>query len=120
MKYFSAAVIKKYGVDSLKKELRHLNNLLSKHIAPKVTHSLGQSFRGVGTFGHDSDGNYEKKSLYQFMDRENVVYYFSLYYSDNDPVAFIKYYESENLQEGGITANTTPGSNASTLVAILL
>ena len=100
MKYFSAAVIKKYGVDSLKKELGHLNNLLSKHIAPKVTHSLGQNFRGVGTFGHDSDGNYEKKSLYQFMDRENVVYYFSLYYSDKDPVAFIKYYESENLQEG--------------------
>jgi hypothetical protein len=97
LQYFSTGVIKKYGTDSLKKELKYLGILLSKYPAPKVTYSLGQNFRGIGTFGHDSDGKYEKKSLYQFMDKGNVVYYFSLYYSDNEPVTTIKYYYSKNF-----------------------
>jgi len=99
MKYFSTGVIKKYGADSLKKELKYLNTLISKYPAPKVTYSLGQNFRGIGTFGHDSEGKYEKKSLYQFLDNGNVIYYFSLYYSDNEPIAKIKYFDSENFQE---------------------
>lgn len=99
LKYFSTGVTKKYGTDSLKKELKYLNTLLSKYPDPKITYSLGQNFRGIGTFGHNSEGKYEKKSLYQFMDKNIVVYYFSLYYSDTEPVATIKYYDSENFQE---------------------
>jgi len=99
LKYFSTDVTKKYGTDSLKKELKHLSTLLSKYPAPKITYSLGQNFRGIGTFGHDSEGRYEKRSLYQLMDKDSVVYYFSLYYSDIEPVATIKYYDSENFQE---------------------
>jgi hypothetical protein len=99
LKYFTAEAIKKYGLDSLKKELKYLATLFSKYKSPKATYLLGQNFRGVGTFGHDSEGKYEKKSLYQFMDGGNVKYYFALYFNDNEPVTSIKYYDSENFQE---------------------
>jgi hypothetical protein len=99
MKFFSASVINKYGTDSLKKELKYLNNLLSKNPHPQVTFSLGQNFQGIGTFGHNSDGNFEKKSLYQFMDKDSVIYFFTLYYNDKEPTALIKFFDSEDLTE---------------------
>ncbi len=99
LKFFSSSVVSKYGKVNLQKELKRLNKLFLKYPTPVNTPSLGQSFRGVGSFGHDNDGNFEKKSLYQFMNKGNVVYYFSLYYSDKEPVGIIKYYDSEELTD---------------------
>jgi len=99
LQFFSSSVVSKYGKDSLQKELKILNKLFLKYPNPVNTPSLGQSFHGVGSFGHDNDGSYEKESLYQFMDKGEVVYYFSLYYSDKEPVGLIKYYNSEELTD---------------------
>jgi len=100
MMFFSASLVTKYGTDVLEKELQKLNKLFSKYPAPTNSQSIGQSYQGVGTFGHDNDGSYEKKSLYQFMDKkENVIYFFTLYYSDKEPVTTIKYYDSADLND---------------------
>lgn len=98
--FFSYVVTNKYGIDGLRNELKKLNKFFKKYPNPKNTVSFGKSSYGVGTFGHDNDGDYEKQSLYQFMKKKgNVKYYFSLYYSDKEPVGVIKYYDSEDLAD---------------------
>lgn len=99
MTFFSSSVISKYGTDNLQNELKKLNGLFNKYSNVKNTVSLGKSFNGVGTFGHDNDGNYEKSSVYQFYKRKDVAYYFTLYYSDNEPMGIIKYYVSKDLSD---------------------
>jgi hypothetical protein len=99
LNFFSPLLIKKYGADSLNKEIQHLTNLFSKFPAPKQTITIGGSFHGVGTFGHDVDGRFEKQSLYQFISKDRIVYHFTLYYTDKDPVALIKFFDSTNLTD---------------------
>jgi hypothetical protein len=99
LNFFSPALLKKYGDDRLKREIHHLTNLFSKFPDPKQTISIGGSFQGVGTFGHDADGRFEKQSLYQFKSKDSIVYYFTLYYTDKDPVTLIKFFDSPNLTD---------------------
>jgi hypothetical protein len=83
----------------LKKETQHLTNLLAEYPNPKITFSLGKSFQGIGSFGHDTVGQFEKQSLYQFMSNDSIVYNFTLYYSDQHPVMLIKFFDSPTLTD---------------------
>ncbi len=96
--FFSPAVYNKFGIDSLKSELKNLHELLLKYPNPENRETVGKSLNGVGTFGHDNDGDYERESFYRFSDiNGNVVYFFSIYYSDKEPMGIIKYYSSKNI-----------------------
>lgn len=62
--------------------------------------SIGKSSYGVGSFGHDNRSYYELESRYQFIDRSGIhVTYFSLYFTSNEPVGLIKFYQSESLND---------------------
>ncbi len=100
MKFFSEAVINKYGTDSLQNELKNLNKLFLKYPSPVNEPSISISHNGVGGFGHDNEASYERKSLYQFMGKkEKVVYYFSLYFNNEEPIGIIKFYDSKDLTD---------------------
>jgi hypothetical protein len=99
MTLLSKQVIEKFGPDSIRIEFKRLNKLFHTYSDVKNTSTVGQSFGGVGTFGHDSEGNYELSSLYQFYDDDKVVYHFTLYYNESNPVDVIKYYDSWEFSE---------------------
>lgn len=101
--FFSSTVINKYGKNSLQNDLKRLNKMFFKYPHPANTQSFGQSINGIGSFGHDNDGNYEKESLFQFMEKGKIVYYFSLYYNDKLPVGIIKYYDSNALTNSKVS-----------------
>jgi len=96
--FFSQKVVRKYGSDSLRKEMKKLHNFFLKYPTPVNTPSIGKSSYGVGAFGHDNDETFELKSLYQFMDKDSVVYYFCLYYSNKYPTK-ISFYDSDNFDD---------------------
>ncbi len=100
LKYISYSVQNKYGYDSLKREFLKLYKYYRKYPHPTSTGDFGQSTNGVGSFGHNTQGKFEKQSTYQFIDAANkVVYYFTLYYSDREPISTIRFYESKNLSD---------------------
>ncbi len=95
---FSLSLKKQIGTDKLIADLKKINAYYSKYPKPKTTPSLGQASSGVGAFGHDINGTWEKQSLYQFIDSNGkVIYYFTLYYDDSEPVGIIKNYDNMDM-----------------------
>jgi hypothetical protein len=91
LKYFSANYIKQIGQDSLKELLCKI--ILDFIQYPDTTHeiSVGISKNGIGTFGHDTQGNIELKSSYCFFDKKgNLAYILDLYYNDSGNIGEIK------------------------------
>jgi hypothetical protein len=101
LKYISYTVQNKYGYDSLKREFLRLREFYNKYPNPTNKVNFGQSTNGgVGAFGHNSTGKFEKQSTYQFKDaKDDVIYYFTLYYSDREPVSIIRFYDSKELSD---------------------
>ena len=97
LEYFSKSVVRKFGIDSLKNELRFLSRCLGDNTTYNKTQSIGRSNGGIGSFGHDTEGDYEVQSNYSLMKKDEIVYHFTLYYDDKEPVTKIKYFESKNF-----------------------